>query len=107
MRAPSLAGVMDVLEGVDRRRDALHACLELQGQVERVVARLVQVAAVEPQRLLLGRLTHVALLALPGPGVLSSIRAQAPALADAVGGLPADYVGDPAVHRRVAGGVDD
>src|SRR5256885_7705415 len=39
-------------------------------QVQRVVARLVQVAAVEPQRLLLRGLPHVALLALPRSRVL-------------------------------------
>ena len=50
-------------------RQAFHARLQLQRQVLRIVARLVQVAAVEPQRRLLRRLPHVALLAFPGSGV--------------------------------------
>src|SRR3954447_14844201 len=99
--------VVDLLEAVDRRVDALHARLELQRQVERVVARLVQVAAVEPQRLLPRRLPHVALLALPRARVLLGVRTEAPDLADLVGDLLGDEVGGVAVHRRVPGGVDD
>src|SRR3954447_22467931 len=99
--------VVDLLEAVDGRVDALHARLELQREVERVVARLVQVAAVEPQRLLAGRLPHVALLALPRARVLLGVRAQSPYLADLVGDLLGDQIGGVAVHRGVAGRVDD
>src|SRR3954454_13217228 len=99
--------VVDLLEAVDGRVDALHARFELQREVERVVARLVQVAAVEPQRVLVRRLPHVALLALPRARVLLGVRAQAPDLADPVGDLLGDQLGRPAVHRLVAGGVDD
>ena len=41
--------VVDLLQPVDRRRDTLEARLQLQRQELRIVARLVQVAAVEPQ----------------------------------------------------------
>src|SRR6266508_6890463 len=41
--------VVHLREVVDRRRDPDLAGLELQREVERVVPRLVQVAAVEPQ----------------------------------------------------------
>ena len=39
---------MDLLQSVDRRWDALEARLQLQRQELRIMARLVQVAAVEP-----------------------------------------------------------
>ena len=39
---------MDGLQAIDRRRDALVARLQLQGEELRVMARLVQIAAVEP-----------------------------------------------------------
>src|SRR3954466_7289051 len=99
--------VVDLLEAVDGRVDALHARLELQRQVERVVARLVQVAAVEPQRLLPRRFPHVALLALPRAGVLLGVRTEAPYLPDLVRDLLGDEVGGVAVHGAVARGVDD
>ena len=47
-RAGRLSGVVHLGALVDRRRDALHARLELQGQVVGVVARQGEVAAVEP-----------------------------------------------------------
>jgi hypothetical protein len=40
--------VMDGLQAIDRRRDALIARLQLQGKKLRVVARLVQIATVKP-----------------------------------------------------------
>src|ERR1700690_821200 len=64
---------------VDRRGDALQARFQLQRQELGIVARLVQVATVEPQRLLMRRLPHVAQLALPGSRILAGIRAEAPA----------------------------
>ena len=67
----------------------------------------MQVAAVEPQRLHLGGLPHVTLLALPGSGVLGRVRSQPPHLAHAIGHLLGDEVGGPAVHRPVAGGIHD
>ena len=42
-----------------------------------------------------------------GPGILGGAGAEAPALADLVGHLLADQLGRPAVHRPVAGGIDD
>ena len=68
---------------------------------------LVQVAAVEPEGLLLGRLPHVALFALPWPRVFRGVRAEAPYLAHLVGDLLGDEVGGPAVHRPIARRVDD
>src|SRR5699024_11629652 len=50
---------------------------------------------------------HIALLALPRARVLGRVRSQTPALADPVRRLLVDEVGDPTVHRPVAGGVDD
>jgi hypothetical protein len=46
------------------------------------VPRLVQVAAMKPQGLLLGGLPHVALLALPRPRILGSVRPETPTLTD-------------------------
>src|SRR5580693_6739957 len=61
----------------------------------------------EPKRLLLRRLPHVSLLAFPRAWVFGRIRAQSPDLAHLVGDLPGDQVRGPAVHRTVAGGVND
>ena len=48
-RLPPRSGlVMDLLQSIDRRRDPLEARLQLQRQELRIMARLVQVAAVEP-----------------------------------------------------------
>src|SRR5262249_11539697 len=91
-RYPSVR-VVDLLQAVHRDREAGLAGLELQGQVQRVVPGLMQVAAVEPQPVLLGRLPHVALLALPRAGILAGVRAQPPALADLAGHLRRDQVG--------------
>src|SRR4051794_23767829 len=55
-RRSSLHDVVDLLEPVHRRVDALGPRLELQRQVQRVMPRLMEIPAVEPQRLLLGRL---------------------------------------------------
>src|SRR3979411_580831 len=57
------AEVVDLLKTVNRRGNAFHSRLQLEGQKLRVVARLVQVAAMEPKGLLLCRLPHVSLLA--------------------------------------------
>ncbi|MCY1209700.1 hypothetical protein D9M72_213620 [compost metagenome] len=97
---------MHLLQAVDLHRHPHLPRLQLQGQVLRVVPGLVQVAAVEPERILLRGLPHVALFALPGAGVLGGVRAQAPAFADLVRDFRADQVRRPAVHRPVAGGVD-
>src|SRR4051812_35363519 len=102
-RAGTSPQVVHLLQPVHRRRDPLVASLQLQREVQRVVPRLVQVAAVEPQRLLPGGLPHVALLALPRAGVLDGVRAQSPDLADGVGDVLADEVGGPAVHRALTG----
>src|SRR5215475_3326055 len=61
----------------------------------------------EPKRLLLGRLPHVSLLTFPWTRVFGRIRAQSPNLAYLVGHFPGNQVRCPAVHRTVAGGVDD
>src|ERR1035437_4314906 len=76
--------VMDLLKSVHGRRDALVPRLELKREIQRVVPRLVQVAAVKPQRRLLGRLPHVPLFALTGTWVLGRVRPQPPDLADLV-----------------------
>ena len=65
-----LPQVVHLLQAVDLHGQPFLARLELQRQVQRVMARLVQIAAVEPQRLLLCGLPHIALLAPPGPGSL-------------------------------------
>src|SRR6202051_5347194 len=61
----------------------------------------------EPKRLLLRRLPHVSLLAFPRARVFGRIRAQSPDLADLVSDLPGDQVRGPAVHRTVAGGINN
>jgi hypothetical protein len=71
------------------------------------VARLVQVAAVEPQGLLLGRLPHVAQLAFPGAGVLGVSEPRPQHLPTLSATSCEISFGRPAVHRAVAGGVDD
>ena len=76
--------MVDLAEAVDADGKPFLARLELQGQVQRIMAGLVQIAAVEPQRRLLRRLLHVAQFTFPGTGVLRGRGAQAPALADPV-----------------------
>src|SRR6476646_534730 len=64
--APDAATKVEpLLQAIDRRREPVHARLGLQRQELRVVAILVQIAALKPERFLLRRLPHVALLALP------------------------------------------
>ena len=92
---------------VHRRRDAFHARLELQRKGQRVVARLHEIAAVEPQTRLPRRLPHVAQLPLPGARVVLRVRAQTPALADALGHLGRNQLCRPVVHRPVAGRQND
>src|SRR4051812_24367433 len=99
--------MMDFLQAVYRCWNFLHPRLQLQREIERIVPRLVQIAAVEPQRLLLGRLPHIALLALPRPWILGGVRAETPDLSALVGNLLRDEVGRPAVHRAITGGVND
>src|SRR5229473_1148836 len=91
--------VMDGLKAMDRRWNALVARLQLQGKELRIMARLMQIAAVEPQAFLLRRLPHVALFTFPWAGVLCRIRAETPDLADLVGHFLTDEISDPAVHR--------
>src|SRR5437762_2923601 len=61
----------------------------------------------EPKPLLLRRRPHIALLAFPwGPG-LWSYSSLAPDFAYLVGNFPGDQVRGPAVHRTIAGGVNN
>ena len=71
------------------------------------MAGLVQIAAVDPQLIDVGRLPHVAQLPLPRPGIASGVRAVAPHLAHAIGDLLGHQVHEPLVHRAVSGGVDN
>ena len=71
------------------------------------MAGLVQVAAMEPQPVLLGRFPHVALFTHPRTRVLGCIGPKAPALAHLVGHILADQIRRPAVHRPIARGIDD
>src|SRR5262245_48035395 len=57
--------VMHFLQPVNRRRNSFHAGFQLQREKLRIVPRLMQIAAMKPQCLLLRRLPHVALLAFP------------------------------------------
>src|ERR1700726_3310130 len=98
--------MMRLGHAIDRRRNALMARLQLQREIFRIMARLTQIAAMEPQGVLTRRLPHIAELALPGPRVLLGVRAEAPAFADLVGHLLRDELRRPAIHRAVAGGVD-
>src|SRR5690606_29373847 len=70
-------------------------------------AALVQVAAVDPQLFLVGRLPHVAQLAFPRPRVFGGVGAQAPDLAHAVGHFGRHQIGQPVVHGAETGGVND
>ena len=67
----------------------------------------MQVAAVEPQPILLRGLPHVPLFALPRPGVLGGVRAKTPHLANLVRYLLRDQLGRPPVHGAIAGGQHD
>src|SRR3954470_4386075 len=96
---------MDRLQAIDRRRDALVARLQLQGEELRVMARLVQIAAVDPQALLLRRLPHIPLFAFPWAGVLGRIGAEPPNFTNFVGHLSTNEIGHKAVHRTVTGGA--
>src|SRR5215207_3476820 len=101
------AKMVHFLEAIHRCRNAFHSRLELERKKLRIVARLVQVTAMEPKRLLLCRLPHVPLLAFPWARIFGRIRAESPDLAYLVSDLPGDKVRGPAVHRTVAGSVND
>src|SRR3981081_3157765 len=92
------AAVVDLLKSVNRRGNAFHSRLQLQGQKLRVVARLVQVTAMEPKPLLLWGLPHISLLTFPGARVFGRIRAQSPDLAHLVSDFLRDQIRGPAVH---------
>src|ERR1700674_571444 len=94
----TLTRVMDLLKSVYRRRNSFHPGLELKAQVQGVVARLVQVAPVEPERLLLGGLPHVAQLALPRSGVLGGFRPKTPTLTNLRRNLWRDQIRRPTIH---------
>src|SRR5919201_2966779 len=81
--------------------------LELQREVQRVMAALHQVAAVEPQARLLRRLPHVAQLTFPRPRIVLGRRAEPPHRPDARGDFRRDELRRPFGHVAVAGGEDD
>ena len=66
--------------------------------------RLVKVAAMEPQRILLGRFPHVAQFAFPRARVFGGIRAKPPTLANLICHFLRDKPRRPAIHRAIAGG---
>src|SRR5262245_48103203 len=103
----SLAPVVHGLQAPDRRGDAELPGLDLQGELQGKEPRLLQVAGMEPEPLLLRRAPHVPELALPRPRILGGSGAEPPALADLVGHLGADELRRPFGHRAVASGVDD
>src|SRR5690606_16880715 len=76
-------------------------------QVQRVMPRLMQVTAVKPEVLLLGGLPHVAQLAFVRARILGGAGAQAPATPYLVGHFLGNQLGSPAVHRAIAGGIDN
>ena len=63
-------------QSIDRRGESLPARLDLDPYVERVGAGPGQVAAVNPEARLLGRLPHVAQLAFPGAWITMRIGTQ-------------------------------
>src|SRR5262249_61315294 len=88
----SSAPMIDRRQAIDGSGDPHRPRLDLQRELQGIKARLLQVAAVEPEPLLLRRPPHVPELALPRARVLGRARAQAPAFADLVGDLRADEV---------------
>src|ERR1700676_3559976 len=74
-RSGRSAKMVHFLKAVNRCGNAFHSRLQLEGQKLRVVARLVQVTAMEPKPLLLCRFPHISLLAFPWAGVFGRIRA--------------------------------
>src|SRR6267143_1590027 len=71
------------------------------------MARLMKVAAVEPQCFLLGWLPHVAQLPLPRSWVLRGVRPKTPTLTNLCRNLRRDQVCSPPVHRAIAGRIHD
>ena len=70
---------MHILEAINRRWDAFHPRLQsASDKILRIMARLVQVAAVEPQRLLLRRFPHIPLIHLPRAPDLSVVSEPSP-----------------------------
>src|ERR1700751_4308611 len=101
------ARVMRLLQSVNRRRQALHARLDLKREYERIVARQVKVATVEPEARLLGRLPHVSWLALPWARIAWNAGAEPPALADLVRNVLGNDGRHRAVHRLESGRHND
>src|SRR3954451_17588299 len=99
--------MVNLLQAMHGRRNAFHSSLELERQKLRIVTRLVQVAAMKPKRLLLGRLPHISLLTFPWARVFSRVRAQSPNLAYLVSSSLGNQICCPAVHRTITGSVND
>src|SRR5262245_18307385 len=95
------ASMINRLQAVDGGGDARRARRDLQGKLQGKEPRLLQVAAMKPERLLLRRPPHVPELALPRAGILGGIGAKAPAFADLVGDVRADQVRGPFVHGTI------
>src|SRR5262245_2541455 len=68
-KAPFLGAVVDIADAINRGGKSFLSRLDLQGQIQRIMTRLVQIAAMKPQRWLPGRLPHVAQFAFPGTRV--------------------------------------
>src|SRR6266849_2327866 len=107
MGVAALTRVVNFLESVDGCRDSLHSRFELKSQKLRVVSRLAQIAAMKPERLLLGGFPHVAQFPLPRSGVIGGVRPETPTLTNFRCNLWRDQIRSPSIHRAVTGGVDD
>src|SRR5207245_10264568 len=101
-RDAALAQVVDFLKPVDRCRDSLHSRLKLKSQVQGIMSRLVQVAAMKPKPFLLGWFPHVAQLAFPWSGGLGGCCPETPTLADLACHYGRKKIARPSVHRALA-----
>ena len=61
----------------------------------------------EPQCLLLSGLPHIAQLSFPWTRVFGGVGTQPPALADFIGHFLRNKPRRPAIHRAIAGGIND
>ncbi len=98
--------MMRGLQRIDRRRNPFHPSLELERKELGVVARLMQFPpCIQSASCCVG--FHMLRCSPSWAGILRRIRPQSPHLADLVGHRLAAQVRHPAVHRSIAGRVDD
>src|SRR5690349_10735064 len=92
------AGMVTLGKAVHGCIDPFEARLQLQRQIQRIMPRLMQVAAVEPEVFLLGWLPHVPQFALVGARIIRGSGTQAPATTDLVSDFLGNQLRRPTIH---------